>query len=1102
MFEVLWPQVQHAHRWLATQSGEEADELCIHYPMTAQPCWISLLPAHERLDRLRAAHTAAYRLADVNASGALSHYLGGAYLELGDAAKAAARFDEALGVSLTHRDPRTEAQDRVGLGRAYLELGWPQRAIHHLHRALDLVRDTNDHLGEALVMRSLARGYRALNRMRIGHEYAQQAAAVLSDLGQDLAAAATLGESLLDLGEVDPDHRGYQALLFQARRAPNTDERIGALLRLSRGHLRLEQPSHAIPLLIEALDVAGKQAGVHKEIAVLDVATEAAIAIHDFEQALTFADRRVRLAEQIDDIQQRWAALIKLGEVYRLLNRHHDALATHGDAIRLAQQISPYLREDDRLDLSDVPQRDLPDAIFGMSAAANAYGITYAALAADHHAAGDLAEAVSHWELALRSPLESSFEACVLGDLAMACADTGEYSKAIECHEQQLMIIRESGDRAAEADMLGEIANVYRAQGDPARAIDYYQSAYAIDVQIGAYSDMTNVLINLAGTEFESGHPRRALGYALRSATLARNGRDVQTLAYVETVADHIARAQPDDTSRGDSESPTEAGDVEAARMKLERAAQTGDPAAAAHLAQLLRANGGNVESWLTVALTDGCPDSADAANVAGTLLLEAGQPEKARAAFEKAIVLTKGHAGAMLNLGRTLELLDDRLGAREAYQYAARTDDLFVQAPALLSLGRMLSLEGDQAGALEAYRRAAAADDPKSSPLAWLRIAWHALRKDDLTTAANAADQALASGHLDAVPAALIISGVVMMWRGDRTGAASALRRAISTARSTDQAAEATLNLAVMLDSAEAERLWLSIPVLHDDRLDPHVASRLADVRLRRGDRVGAMSAWLDRTDGDAASAVRAALTLSRSLLAQDLREQAGAVLEQAILFEDAETLSGTVDDRIKLLEDRDRIAFFLREAVDIGGPELRPLGAVRLGSLYYHQLDDSTAARAAWAVAVDSRHPEHAPHALYEMAVALEQEHNSAGARVLYERVIAAGTANITPYAAINLSAILAAQQDLDEADAMLDIAIESDNTEQAGMAWINRGFLRLRRRDIVGAREAWRRALGSGPVPNEMAMRNLELLSADRVTAQVTQDQPVTGGENLQA
>jgi tetratricopeptide (TPR) repeat protein len=61
----------------------------------------------------------------------------------------------------------------------------------------------------------------------------------------------------------------------------------------------------------------------------------------------------------------------------------------------------------------------------------------------------------------------------------------GQYQKAINYHQQSLVIKREIGDRNGEADSLDNLGNTYNLLGEYQQAIDCYQQLLTIQREIG-----------------------------------------------------------------------------------------------------------------------------------------------------------------------------------------------------------------------------------------------------------------------------------------------------------------------------------------------------------------------------------------------------------------------------------------------------------------------------------------------------------------------------------------------------------------------------------------------------------------------------------------
>lgn len=119
---------------------------------------------------------------------------------------------------------------------------------------------------------------------------------------------------------------------------------------------------------------------------------------------------------------------------------------------------------------------------------------------------GNAQDAILQLDAAVRLSRTSSdrfLEGIALGELGVAYDHLGQYAKAIEHHEQALVIHRQIGNVHGEGNTLGNLGNPYQNLGQYAKAIDYYEQALAIHRQIGDVEMEGTDLGNL-GTAYQN----------------------------------------------------------------------------------------------------------------------------------------------------------------------------------------------------------------------------------------------------------------------------------------------------------------------------------------------------------------------------------------------------------------------------------------------------------------------------------------------------------------------------------------------------------------------------------------------------------------------
>ena len=110
----------------------------------------------------------------------------------------------------------------------------------------------------------------------------------------------------------------------------------------------------------------------------------------------------------------------------------------------------------------------------------------------------------------------------VLGNLGSAYSDLGQVDKAIEYHEQALVIAREIGDRRGEGSRLGNLGSAYYHLGQVEKAIEYYEQALVIAREIGDRRGEGADLGNLGSAYYQLGQVDKDIEYHEQALVIFR----------------------------------------------------------------------------------------------------------------------------------------------------------------------------------------------------------------------------------------------------------------------------------------------------------------------------------------------------------------------------------------------------------------------------------------------------------------------------------------------------------------------------------------------------------------------------------------------------
>ncbi|HKP14285.1 MAG TPA: CHAT domain-containing protein, partial [Blastocatellia bacterium] len=122
----------------------------------------------------------------------------------------------------------------------------------------------------------------------------------------------------------------------------------------------------------------------------------------------------------------------------------------------------------------------------------------------------------------IREVGDRSTEAAILEALGRNHFDLGDYSEALEYHNQSLSLRQSLQERYGEGSALVNIGNVYARMGDRPLALDYFERALRLRREIGDRRGVALTLHNAAELYRESGDLQKALAYFDEGLAISR----------------------------------------------------------------------------------------------------------------------------------------------------------------------------------------------------------------------------------------------------------------------------------------------------------------------------------------------------------------------------------------------------------------------------------------------------------------------------------------------------------------------------------------------------------------------------------------------------
>ena len=230
------------------------------------------------------------------------------------------------------------------LSGIYYQLGEIERAKEFATQAIQLCRQLNDQVSIIIPMMNLAICKFTLGDTQSGLEEFNTALAMARQIGNtnlQTQIELNLGTALLMAGNTEQAKLHLQTSLALAQEQRNQLNRLYALRNLIELHVDLREWPVVTQYLAEAESLAQEIGDRHNLMTFLGNWCEVKLAEGDALAALDFAQRRLELATELEEVVSQGISLAYLGKTFTALGRYAEAFGAFEKSLTLIGDGNP-----------------------------------------------------------------------------------------------------------------------------------------------------------------------------------------------------------------------------------------------------------------------------------------------------------------------------------------------------------------------------------------------------------------------------------------------------------------------------------------------------------------------------------------------------------------------------------------------------------------------------------------------------------------------------------------------------------------------------------------------------------------------------------------
>ena len=272
------------------------------------------------------------------------------------------------------------------------------------------------------------------------------------------------------------------------------------------------------------------------------------ISLGDFKTAIDCHECHLKISEELGDRSGEGNAYCNLGNAHQNLGNFKTAIDYHERDLKIEKELGNRRGEGNaycnlgnaHVSLGNfqiaIDYHECDLKITKELGDRSGEGKTYNNLGIAHRSLGDFKTAIDYHKRSLKISEElsdRSWEGKACGNLGNAYHNLGDFKTAIDYHKRRLKIAKELGDRSGEGKAYGNLGNAHSRLEDFKTAIDYHKRSLRIAKELGDRSMEGKTYCNLGCAHDKLGDFETAIGYHECSLEIAKelNDRLVEGLA-------------------------------------------------------------------------------------------------------------------------------------------------------------------------------------------------------------------------------------------------------------------------------------------------------------------------------------------------------------------------------------------------------------------------------------------------------------------------------------------------------------------------------------------------------------------------------------------